>query len=117
MDGRTAGRCVPTRARAVSTGAHVWEGMVSEHHPAQVQHLAVDLAIIPGRALHDTNSALDLAREAHLAKAVVHQRLGACPRFLAWLVRLLPRFTSLPDDLVSLRRLPSPERLLTSTFS
>ena len=30
MDGRTACRCVTARACAVSTGTHVWEGMVSE---------------------------------------------------------------------------------------
>ena len=38
-------------ARAVAIDAHVWEGRAPEHHPAQVQHLAFDLAIIPGRAL------------------------------------------------------------------
>jgi hypothetical protein len=76
MDGSTACWCVTARARAVSAGAHVWEGMVSEHHPAQVQHLAVDLATTPARALHDTNSVLDSGREAYLAEAAVHERLG-----------------------------------------
>ena len=41
-------RCVTACARAVAIDAHAWEGRAPEHHPTQVQHLAVDLAIIPG---------------------------------------------------------------------
>ena len=53
MDGRTACRCVTARARAVSTGTHVWEGMVSEHHSTQVQHLTTATASAATIAVHD----------------------------------------------------------------
>ena len=101
MDGRTARRCVTARARAILTGAHVWQGMASEQHPAQAHHLASDTANTAATTAGDTNSAMVLGREAQLAQAAVHERLGACPRFLAWPVRLLPRFTLFPDDRAS----------------
>ena len=105
MDGRTACRCVTGRARAVSTGARVWEGMASQQHPAQVHHLATATAATAAMAADDTMSALVLRRNAHLAEGAVHERLGARPRFFAWLVRVVARLTIAADDIFSFQRL------------
>ena len=82
MDGRTACRCVTGRARVLSTGARVWEGMASRHHPAQVHHLAAATAATVATAANDTKSALVLGKNAHLAEGAGHERLGVRPIFL-----------------------------------
>ena len=77
MDGRTACRCVTARARAVSTGARVWEGMAPQQHPAQVRHLATATAATAAMAADDTMSALVLGRNAQLAEGADYERLGS----------------------------------------
>ena len=74
--------------------------MASQQHPALVHHLSTATAATAATAANDTNSALVLGRNAHLAEGAVHERLGVRPIFLAWLVRLLTRSTSLADEAV-----------------
>ena len=99
VDGRAACPCVSVCARAVSTGAHVREGVASQQLPARVHHLASNTASTVAITVHDTMSALVLGRNAQLAKGADYERLGARPGFLVWLVRLLARLTIAADDL------------------
>ena len=117
MDGRAACQCVTARARAVSNGARVWEGMASQQHPAQVRHLATATAATAATAANDTKSVLVLGRNAHLAEGADHERLGVRPRFLAWLMRLLARLTIVADVVCSFQRLRLLGLFVTSTLT